>query len=111
MLSCSPHVSARMASRLTWSCSSEPPGATGAYSARWSAGAGPSSNSSFGPPTAAAAGAPAAIRLVAADRFVRTLRISADGSEVARLACGEPFGQCVFDLLEVADGSIARYNK
>jgi len=64
----------------------------------------------IGPPTVDTAGAPAAIRLVAADRFVRTLRISADGSEVARLACGEPFGQCVFDLLEVADGSIARYN-
>ena len=50
------------------------------------------------------------IRLVAVERFVRTLRISADGSEVARMACGEPFGECVLDVLTVTDGIVRTYD-
>ena len=50
------------------------------------------------------------IRLVAVERFVRTLRISADGSEVARLACGEPFGRCVLDVLTVEDGIVRTHD-
>lgn len=50
------------------------------------------------------------IRMVAVRRFVRILRISADGSEVARLACGEPFGQCVLDVLTVSDGIVRTYD-
>lgn len=46
------------------------------------------------------------IRLVAVERFIRTLRVSADGSEVARVACGEPFGECVLDVLTVSDGAV-----
>ena len=46
-------------------------------------------------------------RLAATTRFVRKLQISADGSQVARLACGEPYGVCVLDVLNVIDGTIA----
>jgi hypothetical protein len=51
------------------------------------------------------------IRLVAVERFVRTLRVSADGSSVARLACGEPVGECVLDVLTVSDGRIRTYDE
>lgn len=56
------------------------------------------------PPTVDRAQAEDVIRLAATTRFVRTLRISANGSEVARLACGEPYGLCVLDVLQLADG-------
>ncbi len=46
------------------------------------------------------------VRLVAVERFIRTVRVSADGSEVARLACGEPVGDCVLDVLTVTDGTV-----
>lgn len=59
------------------------------------------------PPTVDRAGG---IRLVAVERFIRTLRVSANGSEVARIACGEPFGQCVLDVLTVADGTVRTHD-
>jgi hypothetical protein len=49
------------------------------------------------------------MRLAATTRFVRTLRVSADGSEVARMACGEPYGECLLDVLTVADGRVTSY--
>ena len=49
------------------------------------------------------------IRLAATTRFVRTLRVSADGSQVARMACGEPYGECLLDVLTVADGRVSPY--
>ena len=48
-------------------------------------------------------------RLAATTRFVRNLRISPDGSLVGRLACGEPFGGCVLDVLTVAAGRVGPY--
>lgn len=48
-------------------------------------------------------------RLAATTRFVRVLRVSPDGSLVARLACGEPYGSCVLDVLTVAGGRISPY--
>jgi hypothetical protein len=51
-----------------------------------------------------------AVRLVAIERFVRVLRVSADGSAVARLACGEPFGRCILDVLTVAEGRVRTYD-
>ncbi len=49
------------------------------------------------------------IRLAATTRFVRTLRVSPDGSQVARMACGEPFGECLLDVLTLADGRVSQY--
>jgi hypothetical protein len=64
----------------------------------------------MGPPAVDRAQAPGGIRLVAVTRFVRTLRISADGHQLARLACGEPFGECVFDILDIAQSTSTHYN-
>ena len=64
----------------------------------------------MGPPAVDRAQVPGGIRLVAVTRFVRTLRISADGSALARLACGEPFGECVFDVLDIAQGTATPYD-
>lgn len=50
------------------------------------------------------------IRLVAVTRFVRTLRVSADGSLLARLACGEPFGRCILDVIGIPDGPMLTYD-
>ncbi len=51
-------------------------------------------------PVDLAIGGPGQVRLVAVSRFVRDLAISPSGTMLARFACGEPFGQC---LLEVVD--------
>lgn len=49
-------------------------------------------------------------RLVAVKRFVRALRVSADGSLLARLACGEPFGRCILDVIALPDGPMLTYD-
>jgi len=49
------------------------------------------------------------VRLVAVTRFVRALRVSPDGSLLARLACGEPFGRCVLDVIGLPDGPMLHY--
>ena len=64
----------------------------------------------MGPPSVDQSQAAGGIRLVATSRFVRTLRISPDGSQLARVACGEPFGECVFDVMQIADNTITHYN-
>jgi hypothetical protein len=61
------------------------------------------------PPVVDTAGAVPRFRLAATTRFVRELRITADGSQVARMACGQPFGQCVLDVLTITDGSVRTY--
>jgi hypothetical protein len=49
------------------------------------------------------------IRLAAVAAFIRKLRVSADGSELARWACGEPFG-CAFDVQQLSDATTAHYS-
>lgn len=62
------------------------------------------------PPTADAAHTSGPIRLAATHRFVRMLAISADGTELARLACGEPFGECAIDVQNLRDGTTVHYD-
>lgn len=49
------------------------------------------------------------VRLAAVQRFSRLLRVSADGSMLARLACGEPFGRCILDVTGLPDGPMLTY--
>lgn len=58
------------------------------------------------PPSVDRAGS---IRLAAVQRFLRILRVSAEGSMLARLACGEPFGRCILDVIGLPDGPMLTY--
>lgn len=49
------------------------------------------------------------IRLAAVQRYLRILRVSADGSMLARLACGEPFGRCILNVTGLPNGPMLTY--
>ncbi|MGH9251695.1 MAG: hypothetical protein ACRD0W_19570 [Acidimicrobiales bacterium] len=61
------------------------------------------------PPLVDQANTGSGIRLAATTRFERDVRVSPDGGQVARMACGDPFGTCVLDVLTVADGTVRGY--